>query len=959
MKNTPEKTQQNCKTIENLLGAYVFKDLSAADIIRVENHLDHCEICRADVAGMRRVVESLKDELTAEDAPVLGADFHQQLSTLPVCTPRKKSIFHFPGTRVILQVAATFVGLAALWMFIIPGLFTAERQYSKNRLDKCAEMQDTYIPLEYNAYPAETVDAKPLDAEVVDDWDESNSGKVTFTVPPRAPVPIAVPAPDTGLDFDGASITTVSEVRLPGLYANRSSGRGSIGVAEDKSGLDFSDEAFDGVTNGASTVTQFYEAKKGTSFKVLTDGTKETGKNKNQAAAYPLGGKAPVNGYELSVGGTIPAPQKAKSGKVEIVKWKDTNGSKEVAGNEEGRRKDTFAAGPEAKPIESLTVSGTPAPAEPTLSLSREDDRVRRERQAETLVAGLEKTRSLNSRLPKAEAPPLVVVVPKDSEGRDDDKSYSREANSKTGTVVAGEDFAEGDDKLMKQALADSERPNQAANLPVVDLPAEKEEAQELPVDGPAKRLTDLSGNWNLEDVQEAWFKHLPVNPFQLTAQDNQSTFGLDTDTASYRIAQNYLRNNQLPPKGAIRMEEFVNAFDYNYPRGNQVFNIHVEGAPSPFRKNLKLLKIGIQGKIIGREARKSGRFVFLIDTSGSMARNDRMPLVIHSIELLLNQLGEKDTLSVITYGPEPALILDAVSPREKKRILSTLKAIQCGGSTNLYKGVQLAYETAQRHFQAQAVNRIVLFSDGATNVGPTDSADLLSQVSVNRHQGINFTSIGFGLGDYNDEILEALANKGDGNYLFVGTPEEARQALVENMAATAQHIAKDAKIQVEFNKDKVRRYRLIGYENRDIADKDFRNDSVDAGEVASGQSVTALYELELFEQTDPEFNPDLGTVYVRYRNMETNRIEEISQRITPDVIQNLSVKKAPRFFLAASAAEFAEQLRGSEYVQGSAVSDVRHLLEQVAVELPLDKGIQTLLKDVRQAEKLTGRQTP
>ncbi|MDT8391533.1 MAG: von Willebrand factor type A domain-containing protein [Lentisphaeria bacterium] len=957
MKDTPEKKQLTCAAIENLLGAYVFADLSAADSARVENHLEVCAACRAEVAAMRQVVQALKDELAAEDAPVLSGEFHQRLAALPAAPPARKSILGLPASRVILQVAATFVGLAALWMFIIPGLFTAERHYSKTRLDKCARMNDDDIPLEYNAYPAGTFDTKELDPEAREE----------LTLPAVAPPPLtmpappAAPAPESALDFDGddtmetrrgARPATEHDIILPGLSASRLAKSGSGGVGKDKSAVDFSDEVFDQRTDGANTVTRFEKTKKETSFTVLTDGTDVNGKKNKPAGSYPYGGKVSASASERGVGGALPAPRKSQSEEAESFKWRDAEAASKALRDEGDRRKGDIAAGPEPKPADAAPFSVAAATAEPSPDVAGVG-RFRIESEAKTRGAGVEKTLSLTTPLPKTRQQEAVAA--KDSEREyDDGEVFLREAGSKTGTVASGEDLAGNNGRLLKQAIDEPERAKQPSNLP----PSEKEEAQRLPLDGLATRVTELPAA-HLEAVQEAWFKPLPVNPFQLTAQDNQSTFALDTDTASYRIAQNYLRNNQLPPGGAIRMEEFVNAFDYNYPRGDQVFTIHVEGAPSPFRKNLTLLKIGIQGKIIGREARKNGRFVFLIDTSGSMARHDRMPLVIHSIELLLNQLDERDTLSVITYGPEPALILDAASPREKQRILDTLKAIQCGGATNLYKGVLLAYETARRQFQAQAVNRIVLFSDGATNVGPTDAADLLSQVSANRRQGINFTSIGFGLGDYNDEILEALANKGDGNYLFVGTPEEARQALVENMGATAQHIAKDAKIQVEFNKDIVRRYRLIGYENRDIADKDFRNDSVDAGEVASGQSATALYEVELLERTDPEFNPDLGTVYVRYRDMETYRIEEISRRISPDAIQNLTVKKAPRFFLAAGAAEFAEQLRGSEHVQGSAVSDVRHLLEHVAVELPLDTGIQTLLNDVRQAEKLTGRSAP
>lgn len=469
--------------------------------------------------------------------------------------------------------------------------------------------------------------------------------------------------------------------------------------------------------------------------------------------------------------------------------------------------------------------------------------------------------------------------------------------------------------------------------------------------------LTEETTEDGWEAPQEARFKLVPVNPFILSERDRFSTFSLDTDTASYALAGHYIRHGQLPPAGAIRMEEFVNAFDYNYVRGDGVFNVFAEGADSPFGKDLKLVKIGVQGRIVGREGRKPAHFVFLIDTSGSMARSDRMPLVLYAMELLLDQLGERDRISMVTYGAKPRLVLDYAPSGQTGEIVKTLSSIQCGGSTNLFSGVKLAYQIAARRYQAGAINRIILLSDGATNVGPVNAEELLDQVSEFRRQGINFFSIGFGMGNYNDEILEALANKGDGNYLFVASRAEARRALVEQMSATVQYIAKDAKIQVEFNPRRVRRYRLIGYENRDIADKDFRNDAIDAGEVGSGQSATALYEVELLPDTDTEVRPDLGTVYVRYRDLATDSVEEISIRLDDDILRQRKPEDSPRFYLAACVAEFAELLRQSEHARDGSYADVRFLLEKVAAKLPLDGQVRQLLVLVRKAQSLAGDQ--
>ena len=456
----------------------------------------------------------------------------------------------------------------------------------------------------------------------------------------------------------------------------------------------------------------------------------------------------------------------------------------------------------------------------------------------------------------------------------------------------------------------------------------------------------------------EAWrppvFKAVPVNPFVLTEKDRFSTFSIDVDTASYALARNYILRGYLPPAASVRMEEFVNAFDYNYPKPRDVFEVHAEAMPSPFGRGLVLLKIGVQGKVLGREGRKPAHLVFVVDASGSMARPDRMPLVQDALTLLIDQLGPRDRVSLVTYDTNPRLIFEAVAASRRREITGTIKAVQCGGSTNLLGGLELGYSIARRYFRSGEVNRVILCSDGVANVGLTDAKDMLAKVATFKDHGITFTSIGFGMGSYNDELLEMLANKGDGSYMFVDSLQEARRVFVEEMAATLQTIAGDVKIQVEFNPFRVRRYRLIGYENRDIADSDFRNDAVDAGEVGSGQSVTALYELELpGEAGCIEVGGLIGTVYVRYRDLDSGKVRELSRRLDRRLIGRRTPETAPRFFLAAAAAEFAEILRQSEHAQGGTLEKVRRIVEEVAVRLPLDQKVVELLHLIRRAEGL------
>ncbi len=450
-------------------------------------------------------------------------------------------------------------------------------------------------------------------------------------------------------------------------------------------------------------------------------------------------------------------------------------------------------------------------------------------------------------------------------------------------------------------------------------------------------------------------FRAFPVNPWTLTERDHYSTFGIDTDDASYNLCRRYIRAGYRPPPGAVRMEEFVNAFDYNYNRQDErTFAIHAEAAPSPFASpasDTVMLKVGVKGKVLGREGRKPAHLVFVIDASGSMARDDRLGLVKHALKRLAHQLDQRDRVSIITFGAGARTHLEAASagPDNLPNIIQTIDAIQPSGSTNMLEGLHRGYELAGRHFVSGRINRVILCSDGVANIGQTDADSILKKVAAYREQGVTLTVAGFGMGGFNDALLERLANNGDGNYLFIDTPDAAERAFVERLAATLQTIAKDAKIQVDFNPARVRRYRLIGYENRDIADEQFRDDTVDAGEVGSGQSATALYELELVGsmRVTNDMTP-LGTVYVRYRDVDTDQVEEISRLIGNDVIDDRSVESNPRFYLAASAAQFAELLRNSPHARQTRFADVSRVMDRVSRALPLDRHIAELAELIR-----------
>ena len=452
-------------------------------------------------------------------------------------------------------------------------------------------------------------------------------------------------------------------------------------------------------------------------------------------------------------------------------------------------------------------------------------------------------------------------------------------------------------------------------------------------------------------------FKLVPVNPWVMAERDSLSTFALDVDTASYTLCRRYIRGGFLPPAGAVRMEEFVNYFNYNYPqRTNPTFMVHAEAAASPFGgkdKNLTLLKIGVKARTIGRDQRKAAHLIFVVDTSASMGQPDRLPFVQQALDLLVNKLSAVDRVSLITCANEARLHLEATQARERDRIRQAIYAIQSAGPTNLLAGLKLGYATARRSFAPKQINHVVLCSDGVANVGQTEAEAVLEEVAADRKQGITITCVGVGYGSYNDAFLEALANRGDGSYVFLDSARQAQQVFIKQLAATLQTVAKDARIQVDFNPHRVRRYRLIGYENRDIEDKRFRDDTIDAGEVGSGQCSTALYELELIGQPSADRQGDLGIVFVRYRDVETGQIEEISSRLSSAVVRRHTVVSAPRFFLAAGAARFAEILRQSEHAQHGNLTDVLRVAEQVSLALPLDRDVSELVELIRKAEHL------
>jgi Ca-activated chloride channel family protein len=350
----------------------------------------------------------------------------------------------------------------------------------------------------------------------------------------------------------------------------------------------------------------------------------------------------------------------------------------------------------------------------------------------------------------------------------------------------------------------------------------------------------------NNNDFNTEGYDKIYPNEFIKTTTENLSTFSIDVDTASYANIRRFINNGNLPPAGAVRIEEMVNYFNYDYPAptDSKPFNVITGVSTCNWNKQHKLVRIGIKGKKFDIENRKPINLVFLLDVSGSMSAPNKLPLLKKSLKLLVNNLNENDKISIVVYAGASGVVLPATSCDKKEEINEALKRLSSGGSTNGGAGIKLAYRIAATNFIEGGVNRIILATDGDFNIGVSNKSDLISMIEKYRESDINLTVLGFGMGNYKDDMLEKLADKGNGNYAYIDNIDEAKKVLVSEIGGTLYTIAKDLKIQVDFNPNLVSAYRLIGYENRKMDNQDFNNDKKDAGEIGAGHTVTALYEI-------------------------------------------------------------------------------------------------------------------
>lgn len=444
------------------------------------------------------------------------------------------------------------------------------------------------------------------------------------------------------------------------------------------------------------------------------------------------------------------------------------------------------------------------------------------------------------------------------------------------------------------------------------------------------------------EDFNTEDYNNIIENKFLASTQSPLSTFSIDVDEAAYSNVRRYLQNGTIPPAGAVRIEEMINYFDYTYPKplNGEPFTVNTEISECPWNSQHRLIHIGLQGKEIPVDNLPASNMVFLVDVSGSMDEPNKLPLVQASLSMLVEQLREKDKVAIVVYAGSAGLVLPSTSGINKTKIKEAINNLQAGGSTAGGEGIRLAYKIASENFIKEGNNRVILATDGDFNIGVSSDDDLVRLIEKERKSGVFLSVLGYGMGNYKDNKMQQLADKGNGNHSYIDNINEARKVLVSEFGSTLFAIAKDVKIQIEFNPAKVQAYRLMGYENRILASEDFNDDTKDAGELGSGHTVTALYEIIptgvkddftksvdslKYQSNDKKIisnnSNEIMTIKLRYKNPR----EETSRLIVQSVLDNSIpfVNTSDNFRFSSAIAAFGMLLRNSEYKQKASYEQV------------------------------------
>lgn len=544
----------------------------------------------------------------------------------------------------------------------------------------------------------------------------------------------------------------------------------------------------------------------------------------------------------------------------------------------------------------------------------------------------------------------------------------------KVGSTVAGvnpkESKSRSHGQTNQQKIAAIERGH--ASLTYPDTKSNDEKVQYSVPEPPQPTVTAKSPDTIAttkpveESISAEEFNEIIESPFKPTHKNLLSTFSIDVDRASYSNMRRYLQQNQLPPSNAIRTEELLNYFTYKYPQpvNDEPFSITTEMGDCPWNPNHKLVHIGIQGKIVAMDKIPAMNLVFLVDVSGSMSSPNRLPLVIEALKMLTAQLRPQDKICIVTYAGSNTMALPSTPGSEKMKIYAALESLQSGGGTNGAAGINSAYAEATKNFIANGNNRVILCTDGDFNIGISNNEELEKLIVEKRKTGVFLSVLGFGMGNYKDNRMEMLADKGNGNYAYIDKIEEAKKVFVHEIGGTLYTIAKDVKIQMEFNPMFVKEYRLIGYENRLLNNEDFENDAIDAGDLGSGHTVTALYEivpnLDKSEQGVLKYDPSDITpsklegnewLYVKMRYKKPQ--DSVSRLLIHKLDNSMTKNATSNFYFSAAVAEFAMIMHKSLYKGTSNFEEVKRLVQENSADdiLGYKKEFLSLIKT---AEQLT-----
>jgi len=449
----------------------------------------------------------------------------------------------------------------------------------------------------------------------------------------------------------------------------------------------------------------------------------------------------------------------------------------------------------------------------------------------------------------------------------------------------------------------------------------------------------------DISDSNTESYAELEENPFESPKKAPLSTFSIDVDNASYTNIRRFINDGQKVPKDAVRIEEMMNFFKYKYPQpeGQNPFSINTEVSESPWNKNSLLLKIGLQGKNIPMTNLPASNLVFLIDVSGSMSDANKLPLLKESMKILVKELRPQDKVSIVVYAGSAGVVLEPTSGDNKDEIMDAFDDLSAGGSTAGGEGIELAYKLAQQNFIKEGNNRVVIATDGDFNVGASSDGDMEKLIEEKRKSGVFLTVLGFGMGNYKDSKMEILADKGNGNYAYIDNIQEANRFLGKEFKGSMFAIAKDVKIQIEFNPKHVQAYRLIGYENRRLKDEDFKNDKIDAGELGSGHTVTALYEIiptgvesdyvpsdlkyTKVKTDESNYSDELATIKFRYKKPDGDKSIEIVNTIPNKKIA--LDRSSSDFKFTTAVAWFGLKLKESKYITNSTSADIKKLAKE------------------------------